>query len=33
MEPGPVFGKPLAHTLGNLSRMTRETVDSFADCF
>lgn len=33
MEPGPVFGKPLAHILQNLSRMTRQTVQSFADCF
>ena len=32
MEPGPVFGKPIVHILENLSRMTRETVDSFADC-
>ena len=27
------FGKPLAHTLQNLSRMTRETAESFFDCF
>jgi hypothetical protein len=33
MEPGPVFGKPIVHILPNLSRMTRETVQSFADCF
>jgi hypothetical protein len=33
LEPGPVFGKPLAHILQNLSRMTRHTVESFADCF
>lgn len=33
MEPGPVFGKPLAHIVQNLSRMTRQTVESFADCF
>lgn len=33
MEPGPVFGKPLAHILQNLSRMTQQTVESFADCF
>jgi serine/threonine protein kinase len=33
MEPGPVFGKPLAHILPNLSRMTHQTVASFADGF
>ena len=33
MEPGPVFGKPIVRILQNLSRMTRETVQSFADCF
>jgi hypothetical protein len=33
MEPGPVWGKPLDHILRNLSRMTRQTVNSFADCF
>lgn len=33
MEPGPVFGKPLVHILQNLSRLTRQTVESFADCF
>jgi hypothetical protein len=33
MEPGPVFGKPIVHILQNLSRMTRETVQWFADCF
>jgi hypothetical protein len=33
MEPGPVFGKPIVHILQNLSRMTRETVESFSDCF
>ena len=33
MEPGPVFGKPLAHILENLCRMTRQTVESFVDCF
>ena len=32
-EPGPVFGLPIGHILRNLSRMTRETVESFADCF
>jgi len=32
-EPGPVFGWPLVHILLNLSRMMRETVASFADCF
>jgi len=32
-EPGPVFGWPLVHILSNLSRMARETVESFADCF
>jgi hypothetical protein len=33
MEPGPVFGKPVVNILRNLSRLTRETVESFADCF
>jgi hypothetical protein len=33
MEPGPVFGKPVVHILQNLSRMTRETIESFEDCF
>lgn len=33
MEPGPVWGKPLDHILRNLSRMTRQTVNAFADCF
>lgn len=33
MEPGPVFGHPVVHTLQNLSNMTRETIDYFADCF
>ena len=33
MEPGPVWGKPLDHILRTLSRMTRQTVESFADCF
>jgi hypothetical protein len=33
MEPGPVFGKPIVHILQNLSRMTRQTVQAFADCF
>jgi hypothetical protein len=33
MEPGPVWGKPLDHILRNLSRMTRQTVNTFADCF
>jgi hypothetical protein len=33
MEPGPVWGKPVDHILRNLSRMTRQTVDTFADCF
>jgi len=33
IEPGPVWGKPLDHILRNLSRMTRQTVNTFADCF
>ena len=33
MEPGPAFGHPVDHILRNLSKMTRETVSSFADCF
>lgn len=33
MEPGPVWGKPLDHILRNLSQMTLQTVQSFADCF
>ena len=33
MEPGPVFGHPMDHILRNLSKMTRQTVLSFADCF
>ena len=33
MEPGPVFGKPVVHILQNLSRMTRETIELFPDCF
>jgi hypothetical protein len=33
MEPGPVFGHPVDHILRNLSKMTRETVSSFSDCF
>jgi hypothetical protein len=33
MEPGPVFGMPVVHILRNLSTMTRNTVDCFADCF
>jgi len=33
MEPGPVFGHPIGNILRNLNAMTRETVESFADCF
>lgn len=33
MEPGPVFGHPMDQILRNLSKMTRQTVLSFADCF
>jgi hypothetical protein len=33
MEPGPVWGKPLDHILRTLSRMTRQTIEGFADCF
>ena len=33
MEPSPVFGYPVDHILRNLSKMTKETVLSFADCF
>lgn len=33
MEPGPVFGHPMGHILSRLSKMTRQTVESFADCF
>ena len=32
-EPGPVFGHPIVHILQNLSKMTRDTIQSFADCF
>lgn len=32
-ESGPPSGWPLAHILGNLNAMTRETVEGFADCF
>jgi len=33
IEPGPVWGKPMDDILGNLSCMTRETVNTFAECF
>ena len=33
MEPGPTFSHPMDHILRNLSKMTRETILSFADCF
>jgi hypothetical protein len=33
MEPGPLFGHPMDHSLRNLSQRTRQTVLSFADCF
>lgn len=33
MEGGPVFAHPMDHILRNLSKMTRQTVLSFADCF
>jgi hypothetical protein len=32
-EPGPVFGHPVVPTLQNLSDLTRDTVNLFADCF
>lgn len=32
-ESGPPSGWPLTHILRNLNAMTRETVESFADCF
>jgi len=32
-EPGPPSGWPLAHILRNLKAMTRESIDSFSDCF
>lgn len=32
-EPGPVFGHPIGHILRSLSKMTRETVESFRGCF
>jgi hypothetical protein len=32
-ESGPPSGWPLGHILQNLNNMTRETVDSFEDCF
>lgn len=33
MEGGPVFMHPMDHILRNLSKMTRQTVLSFANCF
>jgi hypothetical protein len=32
-ESGPPSGWPLAHILRNLNGMTRDTIESFADCF
>jgi hypothetical protein len=32
-ESGPPSGWPLGHILQNLNNMTRETIQSFADCF
>ena len=32
-EPGPVFGHPIGHILSNLSKLTRETLESFRGCF
>jgi hypothetical protein len=33
MEPGPTYGHPMDHILRDLSKMTRETILSFADFF
>jgi hypothetical protein len=32
-ESGPPSGWPLGHILQNLNKMTRETIEGFADCF
>lgn len=32
-ESGPPSGWPLGHILQNLNKMTRNTIESFADCF
>jgi len=32
-EAGPFHELPVQDVLGKLTRMTRQTVDSFGDCF